>query len=97
MRKDRLIVGLLCIAFAVWTFLSNNTIGPSIAILVLAILTVAISRKRQTPPPPSPSTPTPATKLLQPLGVLRLSPQSSVSVYKPHSIYLQTMAHYLVI
>jgi len=46
MRKDRLIVGLLCIAFAVWTLLSNNTIGPAIAIGVLGLITVAIARKR---------------------------------------------------
>ena len=46
MRKDRLIVGLLCIAFAIWTFLANSTVGPAIAIGVLGIVTVAIARKR---------------------------------------------------
>jgi hypothetical protein len=46
MRKDRLIVGLLCIAFAVWTFLSDTTIGPAIAIGVLGIITLAIARKK---------------------------------------------------
>jgi len=46
MRKDRLIVGLLCIAFAVWTFLSDDTVGPAIAIGVLGLITVAISRKK---------------------------------------------------
>lgn len=46
MRKDRLIVGLLCIAFAVWTLLSSNTIGPAMAIGILGLVTVAISRKR---------------------------------------------------
>jgi len=45
-RKDRLIVGLLCIAFAIWTFLANSTVGPAIAIGVLGIVTVAIARKR---------------------------------------------------
>jgi len=46
MRKDRLIVGLLCIAFAVWTFLSDNPIGPAIAIGVLGLITAAIARKK---------------------------------------------------
>ncbi len=46
MRKDRLIVGLLCIAFAIWTFFSNNTIGPAIAIGILGLITVAIARKK---------------------------------------------------
>ncbi|GAI38456.1 unnamed protein product, partial [marine sediment metagenome] len=46
MRKDRLIVGLLCIAFAVWTFLADNTIGPAIGIGVLGLITVAIAKKR---------------------------------------------------
>jgi hypothetical protein len=46
MRKDRLIVGLLCIAFAVWTFLSDTTIGPAIGIGILGIITVAIARKK---------------------------------------------------
>ena len=45
-RKDRLIVGLLCIAFAVWTFLADNTIGPAIGIGILGLITVAIARKR---------------------------------------------------
>ncbi len=46
MRKDRLIVGLLCVAFAVWTFLADNTIGPAIGIGVLGLIAVAIARKR---------------------------------------------------
>ena len=41
-----MIVGLLCIAFAIWTFLANSTIGPAIAIGILGIITVAIARKR---------------------------------------------------
>jgi hypothetical protein len=49
MRKDRLIIGLLSIAFAVWSFLSNNTIGPAIAIGILGLVTVAISKKRKKP------------------------------------------------
>jgi len=46
MRKDRLIVGLLCIGFAVWTFLADTTIGPAIGIGILGIITVAIARKK---------------------------------------------------
>jgi len=49
MRKDRLIVGLLCIAFAVWTFLadtSNSTIAPAVGIGILGLITVAIARKK---------------------------------------------------
>ena len=49
MRKDRLIVGLLCIAFAVWTFLadtSNSTIAPAIDIGILGLITVAIARRK---------------------------------------------------
>lgn len=45
-RKDRLIVGVLCIAFAAWTFLANTTIAPAIAIGILGIIMVAIARKR---------------------------------------------------
>ncbi len=45
-RKDRLIVGLLCIAFAVWTFLADTTIGPAIGIGILGLITVAIARKK---------------------------------------------------
>lgn len=46
MRKDRLVVGLLCITFAVWTFLADNTLAPAIAIGVLGLITIAISRKK---------------------------------------------------
>ena len=49
MRKDRLIVGLLCIGFAVWTFLAdtdNSATAPAIAIAILGIITVAIARKK---------------------------------------------------
>lgn len=41
-----MIVGLLCIAFAVWTFLSDNTTGPAIGIGILGIITLAIARKK---------------------------------------------------
>ncbi|WP_303677690.1 hypothetical protein [Dehalococcoides mccartyi] len=46
MRTDRLIVGLLCIAFAVWTFLSHNPTGPAFGIGILGIITLAIARKK---------------------------------------------------
>ncbi|MFC1892587.1 hypothetical protein ACFLYR_00910 [Chloroflexota bacterium] len=49
MRKDRLIVGILCIAFAVWTFLAdttNSTTAPAVGIGILGIITIAIARKR---------------------------------------------------
>ena len=49
MRKDRLIVGLVCIALAVWLFLSGttgDTVAPAVAIAVLGIAMVAISRKK---------------------------------------------------
>ena len=46
MRRDRLIIGLLCIAFAVWTFLSQNTIGPAIGIGILGLITLVIARKK---------------------------------------------------
>jgi len=48
-RKDRLIVGLICIALAVWLFLSGTTgdaVAPAVAIAILGIIMVAISRKR---------------------------------------------------
>ena len=46
MRKDRLILGLLCIAFGTWAFLSDTSSAPAIAIGVLGITLVAVSRKR---------------------------------------------------
>jgi len=46
MRKDRLIIGLLCILFAVWTFFSHNDIGPAIGTGILGLITLAIARKK---------------------------------------------------
>ncbi|MFC2062767.1 hypothetical protein ACFLS8_02345 [Chloroflexota bacterium] len=49
MRKDRLVVGVICIALAVWLFLSGttgDTIAPALTITILGIVMVAISRKR---------------------------------------------------
>ena len=48
MRKDRFIVGIICIALAVWMFLagaSGGTIAPAIAVLILGITMIAISRR----------------------------------------------------
>ena len=49
MRKDRLIVGILCVAFAAWTFLSGSdgeTTAPATAIAILGLTMIAISRRR---------------------------------------------------
>ncbi|MFH1662378.1 MAG: hypothetical protein ABH934_00410 [Chloroflexota bacterium] len=49
MRKDRLIAGLLCIALAVWMFLSgteDGLIAPAITITILGVIMIAISRKK---------------------------------------------------
>ena len=48
MRKDRLIVGILCLALALWMFLagaSGGTVAPAIAVLILGITMIAISRR----------------------------------------------------
>jgi hypothetical protein len=44
-RKDRLVVGLPCIAFAAWTLLSSMTTDPAIAIGVLGLIAVSIARE----------------------------------------------------
>jgi hypothetical protein len=49
LRKDRLIVGLICIAIAVWLFLTGttgSTIALAITIAILGIIMVAIARKK---------------------------------------------------
>ncbi|UCH51391.1 MAG: hypothetical protein JSV54_01055 [Chloroflexota bacterium] len=49
MRKDRLIVGILCLALSAWMFLagaSGGTTAPSVAIAVLGIIMIAISKRR---------------------------------------------------
>ena len=41
MRRDRLIVGLICIALSVWLFLTGKTgenVAPAVAIAVLGIV-----------------------------------------------------------
>ena len=49
MRKDRLIVGVICLAVAAWIFLAgtdSGTIAPAITIAILGIVMVAISRRK---------------------------------------------------
>ena len=49
MRKDRLIVGIICLALAAWLLFSGTTggvIAPAIAIAILGIVMVAIARKK---------------------------------------------------
>jgi hypothetical protein len=49
MRKDRFIVGILCIGLSVWMLLagaSGGTVAPAIAVLILGITMIAISRRR---------------------------------------------------
>jgi len=48
-RKDRLIVGILCVVLAIWMFLggaSGGTVAPAIAVFILGIIMLAISRRR---------------------------------------------------
>jgi len=49
MRKDRFIVGVICLALAAWVLLvgtSGGTAAPAIALAVLGIWGVATARKR---------------------------------------------------
>ncbi|MFC2004594.1 hypothetical protein ACFLUY_00030 [Chloroflexota bacterium] len=48
MRKDRLIVGIICVALSIWMFMagvSGGTIAPAIAVLILGLTMIAISRR----------------------------------------------------
>ena len=48
MRKDRLIVGILCLVLSAWMFMagvSGGTIAPAIAVAILGITMIAISRR----------------------------------------------------
>jgi hypothetical protein len=48
MRKDKLIVGVACLAYALWIFLSGTTggtVAPAVAFIVLGLWAVATSRK----------------------------------------------------
>ncbi|MGB2814925.1 MAG: hypothetical protein WBC50_09840 [Dehalococcoidales bacterium] len=49
MRKDRFIVGILCLALAAWILLvgkTGGTVAPAIVIAVLGIWGVATARKK---------------------------------------------------
>jgi len=49
MRKDRFIVGIICIGLSIWMFMagaSGGTIAPAIAVLILGITMITISRRR---------------------------------------------------
>lgn len=48
MRKDRLIVGVICIGLSMWMFIAGvngGTIAPAIVVAILGIIMVAISRR----------------------------------------------------
>ena len=48
MRKDRFIVGIICIALSIWMFMagaSGGTVAPAIVVAVLGITMIAISRR----------------------------------------------------
>ena len=49
MRKDRFIVGIICLALAAWILLvgtTGRTVAPAIVLTVLGIWGVATARKR---------------------------------------------------
>jgi hypothetical protein len=46
MRKDRFIVGIICLGVAVWILLARTTIAPAIALAVLGIWGVATASRR---------------------------------------------------
>ncbi|MFC1928215.1 hypothetical protein ACFLXK_01250 [Chloroflexota bacterium] len=49
MRKDRFIVGILCLALAAWILLvgrTGGTVAPAIAIAVLGIWGIATARRK---------------------------------------------------
>jgi len=49
LRKDRSIVGTICIVLAIWMFIAGTTggtIAPTIAVAVLGVILVVISRRR---------------------------------------------------
>lgn len=49
MRKDRFIVGVICLLLASWIFLvgtTSRTVAPAIALAVLGIWGVATARKK---------------------------------------------------
>ena len=49
MRKDRFIVGIICLALAAWIFVvgtTGGTVAPAIVLFVLGIWGIATARKR---------------------------------------------------
>ncbi len=49
MRKDRFIVGIICLALAAWVLLmgtTGGTVAPAVLLAVLGIWGVATGRKR---------------------------------------------------
>lgn len=49
MRKDRFVVGVICVGLAVWMFLAGvggGAVAPAIAVLILGITMIVISRRR---------------------------------------------------
>jgi len=49
MRKDRFVVGIICLALAAWILLvgrTGGTLAPAVILLVLGIWGVAMARKR---------------------------------------------------
>jgi len=49
MRKDRFIVGIICLTLAAWIFLvgrTGGTLTPAIVLFLLGIWAVATARKR---------------------------------------------------
>ena len=50
MVKVRLIIGIICIAIAIWMFLSgelSENPAPAIAVLVIGIVLLAIAKRRK--------------------------------------------------
>ena len=50
MRKARLIIGLVCVAIAIWMFLSgelSENPAPAIVVLITGIILIAIAKRRR--------------------------------------------------
>jgi len=50
MTKAQLVIGIICIAIAIWMFLSgelSENPAPAIAVLAIGIILLAISRRRK--------------------------------------------------
>ncbi|MFC1875084.1 hypothetical protein ACFLY3_02915 [Chloroflexota bacterium] len=49
MRKDRLVVGIVCIGLSIWMFaagVNGGTVAPAIAVAILGIIMITISNRR---------------------------------------------------